>query len=253
MTKYLIDETSLTNIGDAIRTKKGTTSVIPVADMPDEILSISGGGGSSEPVSISSYTTIYSGDYVEAQSTYTLSQSWRNFDGIKITWAADADVTTYHSYGYFNKEILEYIYDNNRTLMLQAPNVNWYGQYFLTDDTTITRDNGQWDGIIKIEGFKYNRSISDFDLLTECVYSGTAYSLPTNWDEYDRLICVICSPNGYTYQTEIPHIINIGEFVIPIFVQRQSTFNRLEFNGDTVTLRGSGSTNTRIYGVNHMK
>lgn len=204
-----------------------------------------------KPLEIESYTTIYSGNYEEAKTSYTLSQSWRNFDGIKITWSADSIYSSYHSFSYFDKAILEYIYDDNRFLMLQKPNKNWYGQYILTDDTTITRDNGQWDCILKIEGFNYNRAVVDFDLLTECVYSETSYNLPSNWNEYERLVCVICSPNGYTAQTEIPHIINVNEFVTPIFTQRQSTFNTLDFDGDIVTLRGGGSTNTRIYGVNH--
>lgn len=47
MAKVLIDESTLTSIGDAIREKEGTTDLIPVPDMESRIrnLSTSGGGG----------------------------------------------------------------------------------------------------------------------------------------------------------------------------------------------------------------
>lgn len=47
MGKLLIDESTLTDIGNAIRTKKGTSGLIPTPNMKSEILSISGGGGTS--------------------------------------------------------------------------------------------------------------------------------------------------------------------------------------------------------------
>ena len=48
MSKYVVDESSLTAIGDAIREKTGSTALIPLANMPTEIASISGGGGGIE-------------------------------------------------------------------------------------------------------------------------------------------------------------------------------------------------------------
>lgn len=44
MSKYVIDDTTLIGIGDAIRTKKGTSAQIPVPDLASEILSIPSGG-----------------------------------------------------------------------------------------------------------------------------------------------------------------------------------------------------------------
>ena len=41
---YAIEKSTLDNIGNAIRGKKGTTEPIPVANLADEISSISGGG-----------------------------------------------------------------------------------------------------------------------------------------------------------------------------------------------------------------
>ena len=45
MAKVFIEETTLTNIGNAIRSKEGTTALIPVNDMATRIEAISGGGG----------------------------------------------------------------------------------------------------------------------------------------------------------------------------------------------------------------
>lgn len=50
MAKVFIQESTLTAIGDAIRNKTGKTALINPTNMPTEIASISGGGGSSEPV-----------------------------------------------------------------------------------------------------------------------------------------------------------------------------------------------------------
>ena len=53
MSKYIVDESSLTAIGDAIREKTGGTELIPFTDMPNEIASITTGGGSGievEPI-----------------------------------------------------------------------------------------------------------------------------------------------------------------------------------------------------------
>lgn len=45
---YIITDTQLINIADAIRAKTGKVDTITVDEMPDEISGISGGGGSSE-------------------------------------------------------------------------------------------------------------------------------------------------------------------------------------------------------------
>lgn len=45
MPKLFIEESTLTSIGDAIRSKTGKTALIPTLDMPTEIRSISGGSG----------------------------------------------------------------------------------------------------------------------------------------------------------------------------------------------------------------
>lgn len=51
MAKVFIEESTLTSIGDAIRSKTGKTALIPTLDMPTEIRSISGGGGGELEIS----------------------------------------------------------------------------------------------------------------------------------------------------------------------------------------------------------
>ena len=45
MAEYLIQDTTLTGIAEAIRIKTGKTGTITPAEMPDEIKSIASGGG----------------------------------------------------------------------------------------------------------------------------------------------------------------------------------------------------------------
>ena len=54
MSKYVINDTTLTAIGDAVREKGGTTELIPVSGLADAIINLpSGGGGEVEPIVIS--------------------------------------------------------------------------------------------------------------------------------------------------------------------------------------------------------
>lgn len=52
MSKYVIDNETLSSIGNAIRSKTGKNGLIAPGDMPEEIESIEGGGGSSLPTEI---------------------------------------------------------------------------------------------------------------------------------------------------------------------------------------------------------
>lgn len=52
MSKYVIDNETLSSIGNAIRSKTGKNGLIAPGDMPEEIESIEGGGGSSLPSEI---------------------------------------------------------------------------------------------------------------------------------------------------------------------------------------------------------
>ena len=54
MSKYVINDTTLTAIGDAVREKGGTSELIPVSGLADAIINLpSGGGGDVEPIVLS--------------------------------------------------------------------------------------------------------------------------------------------------------------------------------------------------------
>lgn len=50
MAKLFIEESTLTDICDAIRTKEGTTELIPVTGISSKIAGLSSGGGSNKLV-----------------------------------------------------------------------------------------------------------------------------------------------------------------------------------------------------------
>lgn len=54
MAKYAISDSTLTDIADAIRTKKGISGAIPVVEMKDEILSLLGDAYSTLPPPVGS-------------------------------------------------------------------------------------------------------------------------------------------------------------------------------------------------------
>ena len=60
----LIDK--LTAIGNAIREKTGTTDLIPLADMPQVILNIEGGGGASEGNYAEAFNALHSASFMSA-------------------------------------------------------------------------------------------------------------------------------------------------------------------------------------------
>ena len=61
MAEYLIYDTDLKNIADAIRAKDGSTGTMTLAEMPGRIAAIETGGGSQTGVvdTSASYTMIY--------------------------------------------------------------------------------------------------------------------------------------------------------------------------------------------------
>ena len=48
MSKLFIEDTTLTAIGNAIRTKEGSTEPIPTTEMAERIANLPSGGGSSD-------------------------------------------------------------------------------------------------------------------------------------------------------------------------------------------------------------
>ena len=77
-----IKRSTLESIGNAVRTKKGTTDAIPVPELESEILSIESGGSSGEScVDLSGRYTIggngryYNGNYYDHPYNYTIKEA----------------------------------------------------------------------------------------------------------------------------------------------------------------------------------
>ena len=73
MAKIFIEESTLSAIGNSIRTKTGKANMIPPLSMPTEIASIQTSGGSSSPVSAND-VTFYDYDGT-AVASYSLSEA----------------------------------------------------------------------------------------------------------------------------------------------------------------------------------
>lgn len=122
MGKVLIDESTLTDIGNAIRTKKGTSGLIQTTNMKNEILSIQGGGGSGGidgGYTVNFYnnneligsTNAKSGVLVE-KPLISILGAWDNADGEEVAFPISYDANTvedlyFRDYAFVNS-IYEY-------------------------------------------------------------------------------------------------------------------------------------------------
>ena len=125
MSKYAIESTTLTAIGDAVREKTGTEDLIPVPQLASKILEITGGGGggvnvNGELKTVTAKTAVSKGDMVQYSEntikaaapldSYTLGQyfdpvnypwgiSWVS-DEVGILWSTPKDSSNYNIYVY---------------------------------------------------------------------------------------------------------------------------------------------------------
>ena len=92
MSKYIIDESTLTGIADAIRAKKGTSAPVAVTDFASEVASIETGGGESD-------LPVYGGEYVSLGIkliSFTIDgTTYQAVEGMTwADWVADANYNT---------------------------------------------------------------------------------------------------------------------------------------------------------------
>lgn len=109
MAKYSIEDTTLTNIADAIREKNGETTQYNPVDMPAAIAAIQGGGGTGD---LETFT-------ITGDASYALSNGTKNF------------TTSYNKVGQWNIYRLAIV--NN---LLKTENINKL-MYFCQGMTTI--------------------------------------------------------------------------------------------------------------------
>ena len=100
MSKYVIDSETLTDIADAIRAKTGDSASMTPLEMPDEIASISGGGGAG-------YYNIASGDIYALFDQYATENGMTKID-VTIPTDATSNTTIQHNLGYVPTEALLY-------------------------------------------------------------------------------------------------------------------------------------------------
>lgn len=106
MSKYIVDESSLTAIGDAIRGKTGGTELIPFTSMPNEIASITTGGGSGievEPIVLSGSCSYF--------CSGPLASKFIELFGDKIT----TNNLTYIQFMFENSEVINIPFELNMT------------------------------------------------------------------------------------------------------------------------------------------
>lgn len=98
--KIIVTDTNLTNIGDAIREKEGSSATIPLTEMPTRIRAIE----TAKPEETKTVTPTTSTQYVYPSSGYTLSQVTVNpipsnyivpSGNVNITSTGAIDVTKY--------------------------------------------------------------------------------------------------------------------------------------------------------------
>lgn len=80
MAKYSISDSTLTDIADAIRTKKGVSGAIAVTDMKDEILALSGDAYSTLPPPVGSVVAT-GGDRTVEVSFETVDAAYEQYLG----------------------------------------------------------------------------------------------------------------------------------------------------------------------------
>ncbi len=182
--KYVVKDTSLSAIGEAIREKTGKTDLIPLFDMPGEIRSIEGGG-----ISLSDNLVIPPGESLVppyGECLYTI-----NADGTVTIDAQNRDFIWMHSYDMYDEVT------GSPTVFSFLPIKNGNKKYKLT---VITDEDVEGTVIVRYSTSSYGQvDVCTFDIKDR---SGAAtFTTPEAyaWLEYIYLPCLPDKTVTYTF------------------------------------------------------
>lgn len=191
MSKYVIDKTTLTAIGDAVRGKSGTSDLIPVSGLADAITNLpSGGGGEVEPIVLS--------DNQSYGCAGSISSAFIKNNPNKVSTDRITNAN-YMFYNYANESIpfeinvsgtsceMNHFFDGCKKLKtlpkinFVADSAHWYNMNHMFHYCEYLRyipedyfDNWNWKSSTSTSGYSYNAE-------TMFRYCRSLRSLPLGW------------------------------------------------------------------------
>lgn len=122
---YLINGSTLTSIGNAIRSVKGTTAAIPVSNFASEISKFSSGSGSTTPTSPVYHTVTFKGFNNETLATYQVKHG----ESCIYTGRTPVDSTDSYYFCGWNKTTTSVVSDMivNAQMMSRTTAENYFG------------------------------------------------------------------------------------------------------------------------------
>lgn len=145
MSKYVIEDTTLSSIADAIRAKTGKTDTMTPEQMPTEIAGITTGGGSSEDVR---YVTFMNGDVVLYKKPVAVGDDCVDVLTKGLIETPTKESTAQYDYTYYgwgasdngaaDSTILQNITEDKTVYAVFTATVRYYTiTYYDSDGTTV--------------------------------------------------------------------------------------------------------------------
>lgn len=215
MAKVIIDEATLTDIGDAIREKEGSTALIPTSNMASRIRAITGGIGSSvlEDALVTKEITTYSNDKITKIGWYSFaycenltSVSFQNvlevgyeaFYGCSSLISVNLpNATSFENYVFLNCTALQSItlpkvtnagsrafYGCSALKTVRMPLVNFCHQYDFSGCTSLTDVYYGYTGVVPLDAntFAFSDCPTGVKIHVRSAYANS-YKTATNWSK----------------------------------------------------------------------
>lgn len=248
MTAYLINDDTLTDIADAIRTKTGGSSSITPLNMPTEILSIPSGG-----------SPVLDQLSVTANGTYTPPSGTDGYDEVVVNVSggsapsADDDVVFFDYdgtvlYSYSKSDFLALLsmppLPDHTNIELTADDWNWS----LVNAQNYLSSNGYNMPILCV-GAIYHYSGTDTKLVIELIGNNSPYlSLDVNgtvtidWGD-ETTTDTITGSSVTSYQRTLHEYSNNGTYTITITPASGTTYSLGNSNNRIIMSKASGNKN----------